>query len=226
MNRLAAYEPKVIDLEITRKCPIDCPMCPRVTAKQHKDKWMLDHMTLDTVKNVVNIKSLRTVSICGIYGDAIYHPEFHEILKIFKDSPNIGINVETNGAHRSEEWWSRCEGLFKNNDYVTFSIDGIEKNNKIYRINTDWDSIIVGIKTLRRVCPDLKLIWKWIYFKYNQYDTLEGYKLSKELGFSDFILVESTRAKYFDDQLGNLYVPDRPIQQAIDEITLYKRNKI
>lgn len=226
MNRIAAYEPKSIDLEVTRKCPIDCPMCPRVTSKKNKDKWMLDHMSLDTVRNIVKIKSLEKVSICGIYGDAIYHPEFHEILKIFKDAPNIGINVETNGAHRTEEWWSRCEGLFKNRDRVTFSIDGLEKNNKVYRINTDWNSIIVGIKTLRRVCPETKLIWKWIYFKYNQNDTLEGYKLSKELGFSDFILVESARAAQFDDQLGNLYVPNRPIKEAIEEINAYKEKQL
>jgi MoaA/NifB/PqqE/SkfB family radical SAM enzyme len=223
-NRLQAYAPKRIDLEITRKCPIDCPMCPRTTGKNKKDKWMLDHISLDAIRNITKIKSLDFVSICGIYGDGIYHPKFHEILQIIKDSP-VRVNIETNGAHRTQAWWEKCENLFKENDSVTFSIDGLEKNNHIYRINTNWDSIMIGVKTLRRVCPNIKLIWKWIYFKYNQYDTLEGYKLSKELGFDSFEIVESARTNdpnLFPSELRDIYLTSRPIQEAVEEINFYK----
>jgi indole-3-glycerol phosphate synthase len=74
---------------------------------------------------------------------------------------------------------------------VTFSIDGWdnESNNK-YRVNSEFDSIINGIKVLRTNSP-CYIKWSTIYFKFNQLQIDKIIQLAKELGMSSLIEVHT-----------------------------------
>jgi sulfatase maturation enzyme AslB (radical SAM superfamily) len=132
--------------------------------------------------------------------------------EIIKVNPDIEIDFETNGSHRSKTWWNETASILRKTDYVTFSIDGLPHNNHIYRKNSDWDSIKIGIDQLR-LQNKARMIWKWIYFKYNQFDIKEGYRLSKDMGFYKFKIVQSDR--HFD---GDPLKPNRPIEEALLDV--------
>ena len=101
--------------------------------------------------------------------------------------------MHTNGAFRSIDWWKKTANILDHRDNIIFSIDGLPNNNHLYRVNSKWETIENGIKILVECNPDIKIIWKWILFKYNQHDINQGIELAKKLGFHGFRVVKSSR---------------------------------
>jgi MoaA/NifB/PqqE/SkfB family radical SAM enzyme len=132
--------------------------------------------------------------MCGNHGDPIYHPKFHELISSVRTTyPQMSIGMHTNGAFRSIDWWKKTANILSYRDNIIFSIDGLPTNNHLYRVNSKWESIENGIRTLVEHNPNIKIVWKWILFKYNQHDIDEGMKLAKNLGFHGFRVVKSMR---------------------------------
>ena len=74
-----------------------------------------------------------------------------------------------------------------------FSIDGYDNiSNNLYRINSDYDSIIAGLQTLR-VSSRCKIVWAAIAFKFNE-DRLDFMQqFAKQLGADRFQITRSTK---------------------------------
>jgi MoaA/NifB/PqqE/SkfB family radical SAM enzyme len=106
--------------------------------------------------------------------------------------------MHTNGAFRSIDWWKKTANILRYRDSITFSIDGLPTNNHLYRVNSKWETIENGIRTLVECNPDIKIEWKWILFKYNQYDIDAGVELARKLGFHKFRIVKSVRYEIED----------------------------
>ena len=136
-----------------------------------------------------NLPDLEFVNLCGNYGDPIYHPRFHEIVEHIK-SEGFELRVESNGTHRKREWWEKTASLLDRGDRFTLSIDGLEDTNRLYRIRSDWNDILVAIHTLR---GHVKLMWKFVVFRFNQHQIEEAKKLAAYLGFDDFKIIRSNR---------------------------------
>jgi MoaA/NifB/PqqE/SkfB family radical SAM enzyme len=101
--------------------------------------------------------------------------------------------VVTNGSHKKTAWWTELGTVLDSNDSVHFSIDGYDNDsNNIYRINSDYDSIILGLKTLRAT-SDCKIIWAAIAFKFNEehLDTMKAF--AHTVGVDRFQLTKSTK---------------------------------
>jgi len=83
--------------------------------------------------------------------------------------------------------------LLDSKDSVHFSIDGYDNaSNNLYRVNSDYDSIIDGLQTLRRI-SDCQIVWAAIAFKFNEHhiDTMK--KVARQLGVDRFQLTKSTK---------------------------------
>jgi len=152
--------------------------------------------------------------MCGNHGDPIYHAEFHELLhRLREDQPSVSITIVTNGAFRTENWWKQTANLLKPTDHVMFSIDGLPSNNHIYRVNSRWDGIEAGIRTLRNHAPDQMLMtWKWILFRYNENDVKQGKQIARDLGFNRFLLVQS--ARYSEKEL---FIPTKSLLEIWED---------
>ena len=139
--------------------------------------------------------------MCGNHGDPIYHHDLHGLISEIRHQNNmIRIGINTNGSYRSWQWWTQLANVMTcPRDRINFSIDGLPENNHQYRKNSDWQSIEVGIKTLKRENPKLELCWKWIVFRYNEHDIRQGMRLAKELGFNRFNVVWSDRYRADDE---------------------------
>ena len=192
-------------IEPTSKCVLECPLCDRTWFYEKFKKRKLHEINIDHLLNFFDGQSY-DINFCGNNGDPIYHSEFHELCQRLKET-NCTINITTNGSKKSIEWWEKLGSILTTEDKIKFSIDGLQDTNKLYRINSDWDSIMQGFKIIKK--HQIKTIWKFIVFKHNQHQIAEAEKLSKELGFDKFQLEKSDRwldkkelmpnSKYVDD---------------------------
>lgn len=135
-------------------------------------------MTLDFVKKFFTEEMLLTqvkrVTMCGDVGDPIYCKEYIEICRYIKTvNPNIHIFTITNGSHKKSEWWRELALTLNHRDTINFSVDGYDNvSNNLYRVNSNFDSIVNGIQAVRQVNSDVFLNWATIIFRFNQ-DHLE-----------------------------------------------------
>lgn len=182
---------RVLHLEPTSRCQLSCPSCPRT---KFLDLIPIRDVSIDLVLR--NLDGYDEVYMCGNHGDAIYHPQFHELLAGIKDRhPGVIIQFETNGSGRNAAWWQSTASYLGKRDCVVFSVDGLRDTNHIYRIGSKWESIETGMRTLRDSNPAVKMHWKWIVFHHNQDQVKHAYWLSKDIGFNKFTAVRSDRDK-------------------------------
>ena len=175
-------------IEPTSKCTLACPLCDRTWFYETFKKRNLHEINIDHVTKFVGVNA--KVTLCGNNGDPIYHSKFLELCKKFKDN-NCTLHIHTNGSAKTVEWWGKLKNILREDDCITFAIDGLEDTNHLYRKNASWDSIINGIDILKD--KQFKTIWKFIVFKHNQHQIHQAKKLSEELGFNEFKVEQSDR---------------------------------
>jgi len=207
------FNPLALELEITSKCTLFCPECPRTRDPDEKNnKWKFGELDINAIEKMMQVPSIRSVVFSGGYGDPIYHTKFAEIIKLVKKAGKQ-ITVNTNGSYRNAAWWEMLAPLFEQGDLFVFSIDGLPGKD-LYRVNSEWSSIETGIKIMTSLSP-ANIQWKWIIFKYNENDSVEGYKLSQQLDIDEFLVVSSGR------EYPPGYKPDRSFEEVILELNNY-----
>lgn len=193
-------------LEPSAVCTVRCPRCPRV---EHPDTpWLNRNMTLDFVKKFFTpdrlLNQVQRVTMCGDVGDPIYCKEYIEICRYIKSvNPNIHIVTITNGSYKKVEWWAELASVLNDRDAINFSIDGYDNaSNNLYRVNSDWDSIMAGIKTVRNHNPGVFLNWAMIVFSFNQDSISNITAQAQALGMDNLQITKSTK---FGSKYGNAY---------------------
>ena len=190
-----------LEIELTTKCTIGCPACPRNNPFEKKEDWDVGHLDKNIVKSFADTSAERSYLFVGCYGDPIYHPDFIEIIKYFVDNGKR-ISVHTNGSFKTEKWWKELAAInwsqksaWGYEQKFTFSVDGLEDTNHLYRINSKWKSVIAGMKIMGALPKDRRpcIEWKFLVFPYNEHQVEEARALAMELGFDSFVPVTSER---------------------------------
>jgi|TARA_R110001592_G_scaffold18884_3_gene78138 MoaA/NifB/PqqE/SkfB family radical SAM enzyme len=175
-------------IEPTSKCTLECPLCDRTWLYETFKKRNLHEINIEHLVNFVGVNA--DVQMCGNNGDPIYHSDFLNLCKSLKDN-NCKISIVTNGSAKTKKWWSELNNMLDENDTITFSIDGLEDTNHLYRKNAKWKSIMNAVKIFAdRKC---RTEWKYIVFKHNQHQIKDAKELSTKLGFDHFRLEHSDR---------------------------------
>ena len=175
-------------VEPTSKCTLECPLCDRTWFYETFKKRSLHEINIDNLIRFVGPNA--NVSLQGNNGDPIYHSNFHELCSKLKNN-NCKLSITTNGSAKTKAWWEKLNKILDNNDDITFSIDGLEDTNHLYRKNAKWKSIMNAVEVLQnRKC---KMEWKFIPFKHNQHQIYQAKKLSEKLNFDSFRLEKSDR---------------------------------
>jgi molybdenum cofactor biosynthesis enzyme MoaA len=179
-------------------------------------------MTLNFVKKFFTEEMLSTqvkrVTMCGDVGDPIYCKEYIEICRYIKAvNPDIHIFTITNGSYKKPEWWRELASVLNDRDTINFSIDGYDHDSNIlYRVNSNFDSIIQGIKAVRAVNKDVFLNWATIIFSFNQ-DRLDTIvQTAKKL---DMDAVQWTRSTKFGSVYGGYAGEDDPLEPRAEFIS-------
>ena len=187
--------------EMTDYCNAACPMCNRFDWDLNLVKGVTNahHTTLEFVKEKIGVEIISRLKgwICqGTYGDAVMNPETLEIFKYLKEvNPTIGITMITNGGARNTDFWKTLAGLKVG---VTFSIDGLEDTNHLYRRNVKWDRLMKNVNAF--IGSGGSANWNFLVFKHNQNQIEDAEQLSKELGFKNFEYAFSERWQDFNSE--------------------------
>lgn len=194
-----------LELELTTICTLGCPACPRNYQKDLKKEWNLGNMPLEKVKWIADNTEFNQYLFVGCYGDPIYHPDIVEILDYY-NGKGKNVFLETNASNTKPELWNRIAELNLSNTHWTFSVDGLEDTNSIYRIRSNWKHITYAMKTLLGMPRERRprTLWKWIEFPYNIHQTDKARELAKELGFDKFEARRSTRWIPYSRSLPNI----------------------
>ena len=209
--------------EMTDYCNAACPMCNRFDWDLNLVKGVTNahHTTLEFVKEKIGdeiVSRLKGWMCQGTYGDAVMNPETLEIFKYLKEiNPHISITMFTNGGARNTDFWKTLAELGVD---VTFSIDGLEGTNHLYRRNVKWDTLMKNVNIF--IGSGGRAKWHFLVFKHNQNQIEDAEKLSKELGFKNFESAFSERWQDFNSKgeyrdITSLKVDEYVIEKPIDQ---------
>ena len=142
------------------------------------------------------------------------NPECLEIYEYVKRCGNSHLSLNTNGGTRATDFWKE---LAKLDVEVTFSIDGLEDTNHLYRRNVKWDKLMNNVEAFLSAGGEAN--WDFLIFKHNEHQIEQAEALSKKLGFIDFRKKYTTRWDDFNSD-------GEWIQRESIQIDDYKLEKV
>ena len=192
---------KVLHLESTDVCQAACALCARETDKSF-NKHSQHHLSMDQILRVFDkkkIKQLDKMFMCGNYGDPAAGKHTLDIFREFrKINPNIVLGMNTNGGIQTTFWWYELAKIMNQpQDYVVFSIDGLEYTNAIYRQNVVWNKLMSNAQSFVEAGGSAH--WDMLIYRHNQHEVDACEQLARDLRFSWFRAKVSKRG--FTDRL-------------------------
>ena len=217
--------------EISSKCTLKCPRCPRT---EYKDLVKLNEdlsleffqslLTPDVLKNQV-----KRITMCGDVGDPIYNKEYLEICRYIKETnPDIHLFTITNGSYKSKEWWEEFASICNNRDSINFSVDGYDQtSNNLYRVNSDWTSIMLGMDIMSKQSQSF-VHWATIIFRFNENHLDDIINQAKTIGCDSVQFTRSTKfGSVYGDAYGGVIDPLEPTnREHISKTHRYERYSI
>lgn len=179
---------KVLHIESTDVCQAACPLCARETDSEFcKDQP--HHLDMNKIMQVFDtdcISKLNKMFMCGNYGDPAAGKHTLNIYKEFRRlNSNIVLGMNTNGGIQNTIWWHELGTIFNQpQDYVVFSIDGLEDTNAIYRRGVDWRKVMNNARAF--IDAGGSAHWDMLVYRHNQHQVDQCQALAKSMGFRWF----------------------------------------
>ena len=193
IQMLRLFNSQNLHIEVSSKCTLKCPRCPRTELDPDSLNREFSIAEFKSAFPIDQLKYVRTIVFCGDIGDPIYATDFLEIVEYIKKFSTADLTIVTNGSYKKTEWWQQLGKWLTNYDTVVFSIDGWDHDsNNLYRINSNWDSIINGIKSLR-AASDCRMSWSAILFNFNEQYIDRIRQMAVNLGCDEFQVVRSSK---------------------------------
>tara|TARA_B100000959_G_scaffold227944_1_gene243057 strand:+ start:267 stop:1256 length:990 start_codon:yes stop_codon:yes gene_type:complete len=185
-------------------------MCDRNENGGKVNKYLTNaDLSLADVKKIMSkdfVRQLNNIYMCGNHGDPILAPECLEIMQWFREvNPRIHLSITTNGGARDDKFW---KGIAETVNKVTFSVDGLEDTNHLYRQGVSWEKVERNMDTF--CANDGNAEWHFLVFAYNEHQVKEAEMWAKWIGIKKFVVKKSGR--YISTNSLEL----RPEHQAID----------
>ena len=180
-------------IENSSICSLKCPRCPRQEVPgNHQTSLDADFFHRNFTAEIM--QDVWQITFCGDDGDPIYGKEFLEIVAYLKFmKPTLSLRIVTNGSYKTIEWWYKLAKLLNQYDDIHFSLDGWDQqSNEQYRKNSNWNSIVDGIKVLR-FNTEAIMTWAAIGFRFNENNIDNMKSLAIEFEFDKFQLTKSTK---------------------------------
>jgi len=200
------YQPQRIELELSSYCNAKCIACTRIqingeSGLLYKNPYTIlnKHLDYDFLEEKVFsqpwYKHVKQFGSVGNNGDPMMNPE---IAKIFeqarKFNPNVGLFAHTNGSIGRKDTWKRLANVFNTErDKFSFSIDGLEDTNHLYRAGVSWKKVMSNVEYF--IDEGGRATWKFIPFKHNKHQIPFAFELSKKLGFAQFQIIKNLLEK-------------------------------
>jgi MoaA/NifB/PqqE/SkfB family radical SAM enzyme len=184
------------DVEITNKCNARCPGCIR-TVNGDSHPLLKQNITEWSLEDFINIFPSKLVNgnefmFGGTVDDPLMNKNIVPIVEYILENDGI-LEIQTNTGANTKETFKRLGELSYNSQKrfkVTFSVDGLEKTNHLYRVNVNWNKVLENMTAYikeKGYCE-----WEYLVFEHNYNDIDDAKKLAKQLGVN-FILRQNVR---------------------------------
>lgn len=186
-----------LHIELTNACNAACPSCVRfyINSPNVRPDLEIGQITLEKFKKWFPpdiIKKCDLILFCGVHGDPCVARDTLEICEyIASVSDKVAVRMNTNGGMRRPDWWFKLGKLFAkykrvmHHWEVTFSIDGLEDTNHLYRRNVNWQILMANVKAFIKAGGAAR--WDYLIFKHNEHQIAEAKEFSQHLGFREFV---------------------------------------
>lgn len=226
---------KCVEVELSTYCNAKCPGCSRHYwgTSDKLPNLVEEHCSIHSVTKI--LKELLTekddlsdveLQLCGNLGDPMMNPDLIEGCNTWSEMGVKGIFFDTNGGLRSEEFWRELAQI--RGVYCTFSIDGLEDTNHIYRVGVDWDKLERNFIAFIEAGGVAE--WKFLIFKHNEHQITEARNLAQFYGFEKFIPKMSMRppptGEYFTKDYPKTLKKEAKIDFMTSEAYSTRENKI
>lgn len=179
-----------VHLEPTQRCQALCPMCDR-TNNPHIENLEL---TIEQFKHIFYqdfVLQLKNLLMCGNHGDPIICRDTLLMFEYLRETnPNIYLQMTTNAGARNYKWWKELAKIIGKHGKVTFSVDGLEDTNHLYRVNVNWEKIEESMDAYTQAGGQGE--WVYLIFEHNQHQVEEAERLAKLFGLT-FVKKKSGR---------------------------------
>jgi MoaA/NifB/PqqE/SkfB family radical SAM enzyme len=193
------HELSQMHIELTNACNAACPMCVRFhhNSPLVRPDLEIGQITLEKFKKYFPPEILQKCNLilfCGVHGDPCVAKDTLEICEyIMESSSKTAVRMNTNGGMRKADWWAKMGALFSkrtrqsgfNYWQITFSIDGLEDTNHLYRRNVNWKTLMSNVDAF--ISAGGMASWDYLIFKHNEHQIEEAGALAKQMKFFEFI---------------------------------------
>jgi MoaA/NifB/PqqE/SkfB family radical SAM enzyme len=187
---------KGLNIDITHRCALECPRCPRQFAFRDKgNKVYGQDVTLNDIKKLS--KHYEAFDFCGQLSDPVHHPKFIEILE-YLESVKCRVVVHNASSQKPVSWYIKAFKANTNALWI-FGIDGLPHESHNYRVNQDGEKLF-NIMLESKKYLKKKPMWQYIIFRYNQEHLGEAKQIAKDNGLR-FIVLQSSRWSDDNDPL-------------------------
>ena len=218
-NFFAIDDIKSIQIDHTSRCNCMCPQCARVSEGIVNPRMPIDELTVEDYKVIFPstiIKQVELITQCGNYGDIVASNTILDCLEWLRENGSTAhINIMTNGSARNMDWWKRLASIIGLNGRVTFSIDGLEDTNHLYRVGAIWNKVIENANTY--IENGGRARWDYLIFDHNQHQVEEAEKLAREIGFESFYVKNTSRFINDKNYLTGKVSEEETLKQPTDE---------
>ena len=171
---------KHIHLEPTQRCQAQCPMCDRTNNRHMKNA----EISLNNFMSMVDIDfvhQLNSLLMCGNHGDPIVSNDTLSIFRYLRvNNPKMYLHMTTNAGARDDDWWKELVLILGSRGKVTFSVDGLEDTNHLYRVNVSWEKVEHAMDVFTQ--SGGKGIWVYLIFEHNEHQVEEAERMAKLFG--------------------------------------------
>lgn len=199
------HRPTRLALELSTQCNSACIQCNRyldddpVLGIRENPAVPQSTMTLSDVKRLLPIdyiRELKYIKFTGSHGDPTMAKDAIPILNWIKQhNPDILFQLDSNGGTRTIPWWRDIARFFSvpghPYNFLTFSIDGLEDTNHIYRRRVVWKKVMRNARAF--IDAGGVACWAFLVFEHNKHQVVEARNLAKQMGFTYFQVKVSSR---------------------------------
>ena len=174
-----------INLDITNRCPLQCPACLRQSTWYNKIRKLYKEMTIDEIIKIA--KTFPCIAFSGQQSDPLCHPDILDFIWI---AGSIKLEIHTATSHKNKEFYK--EAFNRSGKRVTwiFGLDGLPEDSYKYRVNQDGVHLFEMMKMGSKM--GVNIVWQYIVFKYNQNNIEQSKQMAEDYNM-EFRLSKSSR---------------------------------
>ena len=180
-----SFYDKPINLDITNKCPLQCPACVRQSVFYEQNRHLYKEMSIEDFQKILDTFSY--IEFCGQQSDPLAHKHF---IKFVKMAYSHKLDVHTAASHRKEPFYEEAYEVSGFDTTWIFGLDGLPEESHKYRINQDGVHLYEMMKLgANKGC---NIVWQYIIFNYNQDHIEQARQMASDEGIK-FRLSKSGR---------------------------------